>query len=154
MIPQRKSNLLKLLREGIPTEVSGDETFQRLGEKPGDTLFDRIPVPPTQERDFLLAETRRKVRGLIRTCCTPREERIIWARMEGEILEDIGRRFGVCRERIRQIERDALRKLRKACKVSMPGMVPGTGAALQSSAGNQGRSGDMAREFVRRLEER
>ena len=43
---------------------------------------------------------------------TPREERVIRGRFfQGENLEDIGQKFSVTRERVRQIEAKALRKL-------------------------------------------
>jgi RNA polymerase primary sigma factor len=52
---------------------------------------------------------------------TPREERIIKMRFGLEdgtehTLEEVGQNFGVTRERIRQIEAKALRKLRHPCR--------------------------------------
>ena len=55
------------------------------------------------------------------TTLTPREEKVIRMRFGiGEkteyTLEEVGEHFGVTRERIRQIEQDALRKLRTPIK--------------------------------------
>jgi RNA polymerase primary sigma factor len=52
---------------------------------------------------------------------TPREERILRKRfgigeVRGQTLEEIGQEFGVTRERIRQIEAKALRRLRRSCQ--------------------------------------
>jgi RNA polymerase primary sigma factor len=59
-----------------------------------------------------------KVSNILHTL-TPREEKVIRLRFGIEeerdhTLEEIGQKLAVTRERVRQIERDAIRKLRKA----------------------------------------
>ncbi len=75
------------------------------------------PSPYEQVKDKDLSE---KVRNLLSTL-SPREEKIIRLRFgigeESEYtLEEIGKRFGVSRERIRQIEKKALSRLRQMTK--------------------------------------
>ncbi len=75
------------------------------------------PSPFEQVKDKDLSE---KVRNLLSTL-SPREEKIIRLRFGiGEdseyTLEEIGKRFGVSRERIRQIEKKALSRLRQITK--------------------------------------
>ncbi len=72
------------------------------------------PSPYEEVKDRDLSE---KIRNLLSTL-SPREEKIIRLRFgigeEGECtLEEIGKRFGVSRERIRQIEKKALARLRQ-----------------------------------------
>ncbi len=72
------------------------------------------PSPYEEVKDKDLSE---KIRSLLSTL-SPREEKIIRLRFgigeEGEYtLEEIGKRFGVSRERIRQIEKKALARLRQ-----------------------------------------
>ena len=75
------------------------------------------PSPYEQVKDRDLSE---KIRNLLSTL-SPREEKIIRLRFgigeESEYtLEEIGKRFGVSRERIRQIEKKALSRLRQMTK--------------------------------------
>ncbi len=75
------------------------------------------PSPYEQVKDKDLSE---KIRNLLSTL-SPREEKIIRLRFgigeESEYtLEEIGKRFGVSRERIRQIEKKALSRLRQMTK--------------------------------------
>ena len=72
------------------------------------------PSPYEEVKDRDLSE---RIRSLLSTL-SPREEKIIRLRFgigeEGEYtLEEIGKRFGVSRERIRQIEKKALARLRQ-----------------------------------------
>ena len=80
----------------------------------GDFVEDRQSVSPADAAMSLgLEEQTRKVLATL----TPREEQILRMRFGiGErsdfTLEEVGQRFAVTRERIRQIEAKALRKLR------------------------------------------
>jgi RNA polymerase primary sigma factor len=47
---------------------------------------------------------------------TPKEVRVLEMRMEKKTLEEVGREFGVTRERIRQIEAKAQEKIRQLRK--------------------------------------
>ena len=79
----------------------------------GDFIEDRSAISPAEAIISLnLEEQTRKVLGTL----TPREEKVLRMRFGiGEksehTLEEVGRVFAVTRERIRQIEAQALRKL-------------------------------------------
>jgi RNA polymerase primary sigma factor len=80
----------------------------------GDLLEDRSLVSPT---DAVININLRETTEQVLNTLTPREERIIKMRFGLEdgtehTLEEVGRCFSVTRERIRQIEAKALRKLR------------------------------------------
>ncbi|MCU0479896.1 MAG: sigma-70 family RNA polymerase sigma factor, partial [Anaerolineae bacterium] len=74
---------------------------------------DSIPTPAQSTHDKLLHE---KIEELLGTL-TPREARILRLRFglqngKSYTLEEVGEKFGLTRERIRQIEGKALRRLR------------------------------------------
>ena len=89
---------------------NGDEEESSLG----DFVEDRQTVSPADAAVYTsLEEQTRKVLATL----TPREEQILRMRFGiGEktdyTLEEVGQKFAVTRERIRQIEAKALRKLR------------------------------------------
>jgi RNA polymerase primary sigma factor len=103
---------LKLVREPISLETPlGDEEQSSLG----DLVEDQLAPSPVEVaiRDNLGELTRRVLATL-----TPREEQILRMRFGiGQktdcTLEEVGKLFAVTRERIRQIEAKALRKLRQ-----------------------------------------
>ncbi len=103
--------VLKIAKEPISLETPiGEEEDSHLG----DFIEDKnILSPGDAVVNFGLAEQTRKVL----TTLTPREEKVLRMRFGiGEkadhTLEEVGRDFSVTRERIRQIEAKALRKLR------------------------------------------
>jgi RNA polymerase primary sigma factor len=72
---------------------------------------------PGPEAVLLEARFRVAIQNLL-TCLTPREEKIICMRFgirdqRTHTLEEAGKVFGITRERIRQIEAIALKKLRR-----------------------------------------
>jgi RNA polymerase primary sigma factor len=76
----------------------------------GDVIEDKDAVQPM---DHVIRNSLRHVTDKILSALTPREERIIRMRLFQErTLEEVGKIFCVTRERIRQIEAKALRKLR------------------------------------------
>jgi RNA polymerase sigma factor (sigma-70 family) len=82
------------------------------------TLKDIIPddATPSPERAIILQNLRDTVEKVL-SGLTPREERIVRLRFgigvsRDQTLEEIGQQFGVTRERIRQIESEALRRLK------------------------------------------
>ncbi len=103
--------VLKIAREPISLETPiGEEEDSHLG----DFIEDKKFMLPTDAAVSLnLAEQTRKVLATL----TPREEKVLRMRFGiGEkadhTLEEVGQDFAVTRERIRQIEAKALRKLR------------------------------------------
>ncbi|MEE8313764.1 MAG: RNA polymerase sigma factor RpoD [Myxococcota bacterium] len=103
--------VLKITREPISLETPiGEDDDSHLG----DFLEDKKRVSVTDEvMQHNLAEHTRKVLSTL----TPREERVLKMRFgigerSNHTLEEVGQDFSVTRERIRQIEAKALRKLR------------------------------------------
>ena len=105
--------LLKLVKEPISLETPlGDEEQGSLGDLVEDQM---APSPVEAAIRGNLGEQTRKVLATL----TPREEQILRMRFgigqkTDSTLEEVGQRFAVTRERIRQIEAKALRKLRLA----------------------------------------
>jgi RNA polymerase primary sigma factor len=103
--------IMKIAQEPISLETPiGEEEDSHLG----DFIEDKNAVSPIDSVIFsnLKDQTRRVLKSL-----TPREELVLKMRFgvgEGSehTLEEVGRSFNVTRERIRQIESKALRKLR------------------------------------------
>jgi RNA polymerase primary sigma factor len=111
-IPASKvQKVLKVAQEPISLETPvGEEDDSHLG----DFIEDRsVPTPAAAVININLKEMTEQVLNTL----TPREERIIKMRFGLEdgtehTLEEVGQAFAVTRERIRQIEAKALRKLR------------------------------------------
>jgi RNA polymerase primary sigma factor len=103
--------VLKIAREPISLETPiGEEADSHLGDFIEDKKF---MLPSDAAVSLNLAEQTRKVLATL----TPREEKVLRMRFGiGEkadhTLEEVGQDFSVTRERIRQIEAKALRKLR------------------------------------------
>jgi RNA polymerase primary sigma factor len=103
--------ILEIARVSISLETPvGDEGDGRLG----DLIEDRGVVSPAEA--VLNVNLKEKTESALKTL-TPREEQVLKMRFGLEdgserTLEEVGRRFSVTRERIRQIEANALRKLR------------------------------------------
>ena len=107
--------MLKINKEpvSLDTPVGEDEDSYL-----GDMIIDAKIAPPTEAiLQMDLSERTRK----ILTTLTPREEKVLKMRFgidekEDYTLEEVGEKFGVTRERIRQIEAKALRKLRHSSR--------------------------------------
>jgi len=111
MTVDKVRRILKIAKEPISLETPiGEEDDSHLG----DFIEDKnIPNPGDQLIDQNLADQTRKVLATL----TPREERVLRMRFgigqsADHTLEEVGQDFEVTRERIRQIEAKALRKLR------------------------------------------
>jgi RNA polymerase primary sigma factor len=108
---EKVRKVLKIAKEPISLETPiGEEEDSHLGDFIEDK---KIMSPIDAVTKFDLGEQTRKVM----TTLTPREEKVLRKRFGvGEradhTLEEVGREFNVTRERIRQIEAKALRKLR------------------------------------------
>jgi RNA polymerase primary sigma factor len=102
---------LKIAKEPLSTETPvGDEEDSHLG----DFIEDKNAMQPI---DMAIQSSLRDTIAEVLSSLTPREERIIRMRFglgmtSDHTLEEVGNTFSVTRERIRQIEAKALRKLK------------------------------------------
>ena len=108
---EKVREILKIAQEPVSLETPiGEEEDSHLG----DFIPDEDASEPAEAASFtLLREQLSEVLGTL----TPREEKVLRLRFGIEdgrtrTLEEVGREFNVTRERIRQIEAKALRKLR------------------------------------------
>jgi RNA polymerase primary sigma factor len=108
---EKVRKVLKIAKEPISLETPiGEEEDSHLG----DFIEDKKIISPGEAVvNYNLGEQTRK----ILTSLTPREEKVLRMRFgigekSDHTLEEVGRDFSVTRERIRQIEAKALRKLR------------------------------------------
>ena len=103
--------ILKIAQEPVSLETPiGEEEDSHLG----DFIQDDEASQPSEEASYTLL--REQLEEVLSTL-TPREEQVLRMRfglMDGKphTLEEVGKEFDVTRERIRQIESNALRKLR------------------------------------------
>jgi RNA polymerase primary sigma factor len=118
-MPLEKVNkVLKIVREPLSLETPiGEEEDSHLG----DLIEDKNTVLPI---DAAIQADLRETTTLVLASLTPREERILRMRfgigMNAEhTLEEVGQKFSVTRERIRQIEAKALRKLKHPSRSRM-----------------------------------
>jgi RNA polymerase sigma factor RpoD-like protein len=110
--------VLKIAKEPISLETPiGEEEDSHLG----DFIEDKRAVSPVDA--VTMAALEEKVRKSL-ACLAPREEKVIRMRFgigerSDHTLEEVGQQFGVTRERIRQIEAKALRKLRHTARAKV-----------------------------------
>jgi RNA polymerase primary sigma factor len=104
--------VLKIAQEPISLETPiGEEEDSQLG----DFIEDKSILNPA---DAVVASNLREITDEVLATLTPREEKVIKMRFglgtsgSEHTLEEVGQHFAVTRERIRQIEAKALRKLR------------------------------------------
>lgn len=108
---ERVREILKISQEPVSLETPvGEEDDSHLGDFIQDN---NIPVPAEEAAYTLLQEQLEKVMETL----TEREQKVIRLRYglgsgRPRTLEEVGKEFNVTRERIRQIEAKALRKLR------------------------------------------
>ena len=108
---ERVREIQKIAQEPVSLETPiGEEEDSHLGDFIQD---DHIPVPAEQAAFTLLKEQINEVLDTL----TERERNVLRLRFglddgRGRTLEEVGKEFNVTRERIRQIEAKALRKLR------------------------------------------
>ena len=105
---ERVRSVLKMAQQPIslqaPVGDSDDTSF-------GDFIEDKAAENPMEEASFSFLKE--KIKDVLDTL-TDREREVI----EPRTLEEVGRQFSVTRERIRQIEAKALRKLRHPTRIS------------------------------------
>ncbi len=107
----RVREILKISQEPVSLETPiGEEEDSHLGDFIQD---DNVPIPSEAAAFTLLGEQLGEVLGTL----TEREQKVLRLRFglddgRARTLEEVGKEFNVTRERIRQIEAKALRKLR------------------------------------------
>jgi RNA polymerase primary sigma factor len=108
---ERVRKVLQIVKEPLSLETPiGDEEDSRFG----DLIEDKNAVLPV---DAMIQSNLRETTTRVLASLTPREERIVRMRFglgmnSDHTLEEVGQQFSVTRERIRQIEAKALRKLK------------------------------------------
>jgi len=109
---EKVRKVLKIAQEPISLETPiGEEEDSHLG----DFIEDKSILNPA---DAVVASNLREITDEVLATLTPREEKVIKMRFglgttgSEHTLEEVGQHFAVTRERIRQIEAKALRKLR------------------------------------------
>jgi RNA polymerase primary sigma factor len=118
-IPEDKvRKVLKIAKEPISMETPiGDDEDSHLGDFIEDA---NVTSPIDSATNVSLSESTRDVLGSL----TPREAKVLRMRFGIDMntdhtLEEVGKQFDVTRERIRQIEAKALRKLRHPSRSEM-----------------------------------
>ncbi|SDF24655.1 RNA polymerase sigma factor RpoD [Sporolituus thermophilus] len=108
---ERVREIMKIAQEPVSLETPiGEEEDSHLG----DFIEDQDAPAPAEAASFMLLKE--QLEEVLETL-TPREEKVLRLRFglddgRARTLEEVGQYFGVTRERIRQIEAKALRKLR------------------------------------------
>lgn len=108
---ERVREIMKIAQEPVSLETPiGEEEDSHLG----DFIEDQDAPAPAEAASFMLLKE--QLEEVLETL-TPREEKVLRLRFglddgRARTLEEVGQHFGVTRERIRQIEAKALRKLR------------------------------------------
>jgi len=109
--PEKVEEILKIAREPVSLETPiGEEEDSHLA----DFIEDRNALAPPEAASFQVLK--KQVEGVLHTL-SDRESRVLQLRFgpedgRGRTREEVGKEFGVTRERIRQIEAKALRKMR------------------------------------------
>jgi RNA polymerase primary sigma factor len=109
--PRKVERIIKISQRPLSLEMPvGEEQDSHLG----DFIPDEMTLGPTDAASHQLL---REQMEEVLTSLSPREGRVLQLRFglkdgKSHTLEEVGKKFGVTRERIRQIEAKALRKLR------------------------------------------
>ncbi len=121
---EKVRKVLKIAKEPISLETPiGDEEDSHLG----DFIEDKNAILPI---DAAIQSNLRETTTRVLASLTPREERVLRMRFgigmnTDHTLEEVGQQFSVTRERIRQIEAKALRKLKHPSRSTETAFVPG-----------------------------
>jgi RNA polymerase primary sigma factor len=109
--PERVQEIIKMTQEPLSLEIPiGEDENSHLG----DFIENHSTAPPPEIASSQLLKEQIDV---VLNTLTPRERRVLQLRFgledgRSRTLEEVGQEFRVTRERIRQIEAKALRKLR------------------------------------------
>ena len=121
---EKVRKVLKIAKEPLSLETPiGDEEDSHLG----DFIEDKNAILPI---DAAIQSNLRETTTRVLASLTPREERVLRMRFgigmnTDHTLEEVGQQFSVTRERIRQIEAKALRKLKHPSRVAQAAQLPG-----------------------------
>jgi RNA polymerase primary sigma factor len=136
---EKVRKVLKIAKEPISLETPiGDEEDSHLG----DFIEDKSAILPI---DAAIQSNLRETTTRVLASLTPREERVLRMRFgigmnKDHTLEEVGQQFSVTRERIRQIEAKALRKLKHPSRSWKSGSSPRVRGTSHASEGD--RAGD------------
>ena len=98
--------------------ISLNTPITNKGEMQDTELGDFIEDPsPTPEEEAMITNRREVIASYLQKYLSPREQKVIILRFGLEsgrpmTLEEVGREYGITRERVRQVEAKAIRKLR------------------------------------------
>ena len=121
---EKVRKVLKIAKEPLSLETPiGDEEDSHLG----DFIEDKNAILPI---DAAIQSNLRETTTRVLASLTPREERVLRMRFgigmnTDHTLEEVGQQFSVTRERIRQIEAKALRKLKHPAALTQIAQLPG-----------------------------
>ena len=98
----------------LNTPVTNKGDMQDTDAELGDFIEDPSPTP---EEEVIITNRRKVIASYLQKYLSPREQKVIILRfgLEGGrpmTLEEVGREYGITRERVRQVEAKAMRKLR------------------------------------------
>ena len=98
----------------LNTPVTNKGDMQDTDAELGDFIEDPSPTP---EEEAIITNRRKVIASYLQKYLSPREQKVIISRfgLEGGrpmTLEEVGREYGITRERVRQVEAKAMRKLR------------------------------------------
>lgn len=98
----------------LNTPIINKGETQDIDMELGDAIEDPSPTP---EEEAIIANRREVIASYIKKYLSPREQKVIILRFGLEngrpmTLNEVGRKYGVTRERVRQVEAKAIRKLR------------------------------------------
>ena len=120
---EKVRKVMKIAKEPISLETPiGDEEDSHLG----DFIEDKNAIIPV---DAAIQANLKETVTRVLASLTPREERVLRMRFgigmnTDHTLEEVGQQFSVTRERIRQIEAKALRKLKHPSRSAQDALVP------------------------------
>jgi RNA polymerase primary sigma factor len=111
LTPKKVEELMRVSQRPLSLELPSDDDDNELSDYTPDEI---IPAPVEAVTENIMQE---HVREIIETL-PPREARILQLRYgllngKSHTLGEVGKKLGVTRERVRQIEAQALRKLRQ-----------------------------------------
>ena len=98
----------------LNTPITNKDDLQDMDTELGDFIEDPSPTP---EEEVIIANRREVIASYLQKYLSPRERKVIILRFGLEngqpmTLEEVGREYGITRERVRQVEAKAIRKLR------------------------------------------